>query len=694
MAGDALDVGRLLDRVRSGAISQSQAVREIESANLPKVVVESLIALIGTIATVAALASTPITGPAGALSASATFTGTYAALGNLYDELTSEAGKVVARELAVQAQTLNAFASFFDEAAEVAVQREFIENMTNPESLLRQVRQAQTVNSLFKQGLVLANSGVASINSASLSASVLGTDELVVAAFAKLKGLEKAGPLVRTPFSLIEGFDALSRAARNLEDPGELRNAQVRIIKAVDLFRDQNEKDFLRQKAENPAAFEFIESVRSMVELQSGGPLGANQLALVGEAGPELFVPKTAGDVLNNEDTMTVLAAAGARMLQEGTTDLASLAGEGDGGLFGPIFGTDADGKPLTPDAILEQVATVFSGIAEIKASFGEESGAAGGGEEGAGEEGEGGGGGGLIGNLFGTDEEGKALTPEGILEQAEAVREGLAEQKELFGEIFGPEAAAGLELAEAGFGILGNLFGTDEEGLPLTPEGLFEQVGTTFDDLFGLKEEKNDEELSQSEEHQKALTDEEKKAQEERKKNAIEAAAGALGITSSLQSASESLMSSGSKKAFQIGKALALSNAVVGIASGVANAVGKAMEAGPILGPILAGVNSALVITSGIQQINAIKARQFNSGGATVPRPSIGGGAPALPTPGTPSTPTLPVGQQPEIRERSVSIVLDSDRGVVSTEWVRDQLIPTINDAIGDGVVLNVQNT
>lgn len=164
---------------------------------------------------------------------------------------------------------------------------------------------------------------------------------------------------------------------------------------------------------------------------QSGGPLGANQLALVGEGGPELFVPKSAGDVLNNEDTMSVLAAAGARMLQEGTTDLAGLGagsgGEG-GGLFGALFGTDEEGKPLTPDAILEQVATVFAGIAEAKAAFGEDTGAAGGGEEGEGENGEGGGGGGgLIGNLFGTDEEGKALTPEGILEQAEAVREGLA---------------------------------------------------------------------------------------------------------------------------------------------------------------------------------------------------------------------------------------------------------------------------
>lgn len=120
--------------------------------------------------------------------------------------------------------------------------------------------------------------------------------------------------------------------------------------------------------------FEKFKTEFGIISLQNGGPLAAGQLALVGEAGPELFVPGTAGNVLKNEDTMAVLAAAGARALQEGTADLGAFGSAVGGavaagaGLFGALFGLDEDGKPLTPEGILEKAAAVREGLAEQKA--------------------------------------------------------------------------------------------------------------------------------------------------------------------------------------------------------------------------------------------------------------------------------------------------------------------------------------
>jgi len=44
--------------------------------------------------------------------------------------------------------------------------------------------------------------------------------------------------------------------------------------------------------------------VNEVVGRETGGPLGANQLALVGEGGPELFMSNTAGSIMNNTDMM------------------------------------------------------------------------------------------------------------------------------------------------------------------------------------------------------------------------------------------------------------------------------------------------------------------------------------------------------------------------------------------------------
>jgi len=46
--------------------------------------------------------------------------------------------------------------------------------------------------------------------------------------------------------------------------------------------------------------------------LAKGGPLAGGQLAVVGEEGPELFVPSTAGTVVSNPDFANMLGSASA----------------------------------------------------------------------------------------------------------------------------------------------------------------------------------------------------------------------------------------------------------------------------------------------------------------------------------------------------------------------------------------------
>lgn len=112
--------------------------------------------------------------------------------------------------------------------------------------------------------------------------------------------------------------------------------------------------------------------------------------------------------------------------------------------------------------------------------------------------------------------------------------------------------------------------------------------------------------------------------------------------------------------------------------------------ELGPIAGPPMAAAigawgaaSVALIAATGLVQAAGI----------------IGGDAPtASPVysadPGTSNPTTEPVTSVEQeaatAAPRIVNIVIDSDR-MITTNWVRDELIPEINNAVGDGVVLRV---
>lgn len=104
-----------------------------------------------------------------------------------------------------------------------------------------------------------------------------------------------------------------------------------------------------------------------------------------------------------------------------------------------------------------------------------------------------------------------------------------------------------------------------------------------------------------------------------------IEAAQKAASMTATIASGTANLLSTiadnmevTNEKEFKRQQKLQVASATINMLSGVASAVATAMTMGPILGPIMGAINSAIVITSGVAQINKIKAQTFNGSGGS----------------------------------------------------------------------------
>jgi hypothetical protein len=136
----------------------------------------------------------------------------------------------------------------------------------------------------------------------------------------------------------------------------------------------------------------------------------------------------------------------------------------------------------------------------------------------------------------------------------------------------------------------------------------------------------------------------------------------------------------------FELNKAANISNAIISTISGAT----KALEWGWPLGPIFAGIIAA----AGFANVAAISAQQFGGGG--------GSGSAATPTfdanpnTGLPisSAPALPAAASPAAaapgRPLQVNITF-AGSGRYTQEEIRDSLVPALNEALGDGVQLNV---
>lgn len=144
-------------------------------------------------------------------------------------------------------------------------------------------------------------------------------------------------------------------------------------------------------------------------------------------------------------------------------------------------------------------------------------------------------------------------------------------------------------------------------------------------------------------------------KASREAKISGVREALGAI----------SSLMSSGSKKLFEIGKVAAIADAGISMYQGVM----KAWALGPILGPMLA----PLVAVAGLANIAKIKSTKFGGGAASSPAASVGAGA---------SVPTAASEAPAQTQRSNVTLVGDV--------FSRESLIQMLNSAFKDGYTLS----
>jgi len=142
------------------------------------------------------------------------------------------------------------------------------------------------------------------------------------------------------------------------------------------------------------------------------------------------------------------------------------------------------------------------------------------------------------------------------------------------------------------------------------------------------------------------------------------------------------SLMQSGRRKEFELGKAAAIGQAIIGTSLGVT----EALKAPWFMSPFLV----ATALLTGGMQVRAIKNTQFGGGGAAnvgaVPTMSVGETGLPSRSSQVAEAPMLPASSSSSAPARNVTVIVQSDSGMVSTDWLVNQLGPTLKEAYGDG--------
>ena len=150
-------------------------------------------------------------------------------------------------------------------------------------------------------------------------------------------------------------------------------------------------------------------------------------------------------------------------------------------------------------------------------------------------------------------------------------------------------------------------------------------------------------------------------------------------------------LMNSESRKAFELGKAAAIAGASIDAFKAATGAY-AALASIPYIGPALGAAAYAAALAAGFVQVQNIKSTSFGGGGGH--GGGGGGGGHGGSVPSIPDVPALAPPVEQNQQPQQLFFTVESDSGVVSMEWVRDSLFPSINEALGDGVTLNISTT
>lgn len=153
-------------------------------------------------------------------------------------------------------------------------------------------------------------------------------------------------------------------------------------------------------------------------------------------------------------------------------------------------------------------------------------------------------------------------------------------------------------------------------------------------------------------------------------------------------------------RELFEINKVASIANATISGFQAVQDSFAFGAKWG---GPIGGGAMAAIAIAATVANIAAIASTTFGAGGAS----SGGAGVPSMATsPGIPvapqqEAPTVQLAEQATVESeavaaksvRTVNIVMSGEAQLFTAQSIRDQLIPALNDAISDGVIINVSN-
>lgn len=163
------------------------------------------------------------------------------------------------------------------------------------------------------------------------------------------------------------------------------------------------------------------------------------------------------------------------------------------------------------------------------------------------------------------------------------------------------------------------------------------------------------------------------------------------IGLLSNLLNAS----AQHSRAAFEMMKVAKLAEAAIALPATVM----KAYEAGASIGGPFALITGAAyaAVAFGAQmvQMNAINSASF--GGSMSSAPAGGGSVGVGALPGQTTNPSVPAGAQTAAApaatppQQTVNIVMSGGANLYTADSIRNQLIPALNSAIGDGVTINI---
>mgnify|MGYP000461591464 CR=1 FL=1 len=214
---------------------------------------------------------------------------------------------------------------------------------------------------------------------------------------------------------------------------------------------------------------------------------------------------------------------------------------------------------------------------------------------------------------------------------------------------------------------IIGEQYASEEDKLTLKLETENAAVANALALNAITKEQADQLELENLIGFESAKSEIEKREADKRTKQAEMEAAAKKAILSKAFNGLTSLMNSGSRKMFEIGKAAAISSSIVSTYQGIA----EAWKLGPVLGPI----GAAMVGLAGFANVQSIRAQSFGGGG------SAGGGG-AMSNTQAINAASTPVRAENEQTQRT-------NINLTGEIFSRDSVIGLLNAALGDGYVL-----